>query len=133
MTIKSLFQTWNRMKEMLIDPHLPDDAADMLADQSMQVIQAMSQTPSTGLMDVLLKLETYGREVEAGPCDECDALLGSALRDRIAILGGLGHTGRGATPLDEWRHAKPLERQRHDDVAPVYVAYRGQDPGSPPP
>ena len=93
MPIKTLFQTWNSLKEQLIDPHLPEDDMDRLVDQSMQVIQAMAHTPSSGLLDVVLKLEIYGHEVEAGPCDECDALLGSALRDRVAILARLGREG----------------------------------------
>ncbi len=86
MTVKALFQTWTALKDILTDPHLPDEHSDLLVDQSMQIIAAMAKTPSAGLMDVLLKLEAYGREVEAGPCQECDALLDAALRDRALIL-----------------------------------------------
>ena len=131
MSVRTLFQTWNSLKEMLIDPHLSDDDMDRLVDQSMLVIQAMTQTPSAGMMEVQLKLEAYGREVEAGPCDECDALLRSALLDRIAILSRLGHMGCLDSERGEHRSAEPQECPDQDDVSLVYAAYRGQNSGSP--
>ncbi len=44
-------------------------------------VKALFQT-WTALKDIL----TDPREVEAGPCQECDALLDAALRDRALIL-----------------------------------------------
>jgi hypothetical protein len=131
MSVRTLFQTWTALKRMLINPHLSDEDMDRLVDQSTQVIQAMTHTPSTGLMEVQLKLEAYGNEVEAGPCDECDALLESALQDRIAILNRLSHMERLEADLNEHRSAEPQESADQDDIGPVYAAYRGQNPGSP--
>ena len=127
MTIKALFDQWTSLRALLIDPHLPDDDMDVLADQSMQVLQAMTQTPSTRLADVSLKLETYGREVQAGPCDACDALLGSALRDRMAILGELGYAGGGEAADNAV--ARRTGRAMHDDAILGYAEHR--DPESP--
>jgi len=128
MTVKALFQTWTVLKDILNDPYLCEDQSDLLADQSMEIIVAMTNTPSSGLMDVLLKLEIYGREVEAGPCAECDALLGSALRERTMILARLGQPGVAASARDEHGLWPPLERHRRNDQLPPYSQYRGEDP-----
>jgi hypothetical protein len=130
MTVKALFHTWTALKDMLHDPYLCEDQSDLLADQSMEIIVAMTNTPSAGLMDVLLKLEIYGREVEAGPCAECDALLGSALRERTMILAQLGKPGVAASARDEHGPWPPLERRGSHDQRSPYPQYRGEDPRS---
>jgi hypothetical protein len=127
MTVKALFQTWTALKDILTDPQLAEHHSDLLVDQSMQIMVAMTTTPSIGLMDVLLKLETYGREVEAGPCAECDALLGSALQDRAAIFGRVGRQGLAAADWDEHRPRPPQERQTPNDPRPPYPTGRDQD------
>jgi hypothetical protein len=131
MSVTTLFHTWNALRRMLINAHLSDDDMDRFVDRSMHVIHAMTRTSSTGLLEVQLKLETYRREVEAGPCDECDALLASALQDRVAILSRFGQMGRPVGEMAAHRSADPQECPVQDDVAPLYAAYRGQNPGSP--
>ena len=104
MTIKARYETWTALKDILADPDLSEEHSDVLVNRSMQIIQAMTDTPSAGMMDVMLKLETYGREVEAGPCEECDALLESALSDRAILFSrrdGSGHDGRGFAAIDQ--------------------------------
>jgi hypothetical protein len=127
MTVKALFQTWTALKDILTDPHLPENHSDLLVEQSMQIIAAMTNTPSGGLMDVMLKLETYGREVEAGPCAECDALLGSALRDRANILERLGKPEVAASGRYEHRRRPLQERSSQDDRCHIYTPRRGED------
>jgi hypothetical protein len=143
MTVATLFKAWDVIQDMLSDPTLSDDENDTLVDQSRQLILALTHAPATGLVDVLLKLEAYGREVEAGPCEECDALLASAMHDRVLILGRLeqGHkpglrerSGLAAIARDEHRppHFRPA--QQHETVDDQHASpphsYRGQNPRS---
>jgi hypothetical protein len=132
MTVKALFETWTALKDILTDPNLSEDHSDALVNQSMQLIVAMTDTPSNGMTDVLLKLETYGREVEAGPCDECDALLGSALQDRAIIFEQRyrsGQEGRGLAVIDRGEHRPrpPQERYSQNDPGSPYTPRRDQD------
>jgi hypothetical protein len=127
MTVKILFKTWTALKDILIDPSLSEHHMNLLVDQSMQIIVAMTNTPSTGLMDVLLKLDTYGREVEAGPCAECDALLASALRDRASLFGPLGAQGLAAAGWDEHRPRLLPEHETPYDPSPRYAFHRDKD------
>jgi hypothetical protein len=131
MTVKALFETWTALKDILIDPSLSEDHSDRLVSQSMRIIVAMTSTPSIGMMDVLLKLETYGREVEAGPCAECDALLGSALHDRAIIFSRRAGVGIAASNLDEHRPWPPQECQSQNDPGPAYTPDRDQGSRSP--
>ena len=126
MPIKALFETWNALKDILADPNLSEDHSDVLVNQSMQIIAAMTDAPSNGMMDVLLKLETYGREVEAGPCHECDALLRSALQDRALIFTRRNALAVASAAPDEHRLRPPEERRTEDDPGSPYASNRDQ-------
>ena len=128
MTVKALFQTWTALQDLLHDPDLSDEQSDLLANQSMEIIVALTKTPSAGMMDVLLKFEIYGQEVAAGPCAECDALLCSALHERAMILSQLGDRGVAAPDQDEHGRWPLAEHPRSHDQRTPCAQCRGEDP-----
>ena len=79
--ITTLFASWEVLQILLRRATLPDDVTDRFVDRSREIIMAIGRIAAADWSDVVLKLALYRQELRAGPGEECDALLASALQD----------------------------------------------------
>lgn len=84
--IPSLFEAWNALQTMLRRATLPDSITDRFVDRARDIMVAMAAQAARDWSDIVLKLALYRRELAAGPSEDCDALLASALEDCAPIF-----------------------------------------------
>ena len=115
--IPSLFEAWTALQTLLRRATLPDGVTDRFVDRARDIMVAMTGQAAADWSDIMLKLALYRRELAAGPSEDCDALLASALEDCAPIFRRGEHRdgvevilGLAAAAAREHRRPLPLEQ-----------------------